>query len=192
MKSGLLFTTKKLIASSKGNPWLNACLHFGAGGSQLYTRGYKRAAEILVEHALQKHMDLDTIVYPILFLYRQCIELQLKSIIKNGSMLLEIRNRVPSTHDLTRLWTLGKPILVGIYDDDKEAIDYLETMILQLSKSDPNSQAFRYPHDKNGNVSLSGVTHVNLKAISEALGEVVNLLDGAETGISEYLSNTRI
>jgi hypothetical protein len=192
MKSRLLFSTKKFVASSKENPWLNACLKFGAGGSQLYASGYKRAAELLVEHALQQQMDLDTLVYPILFLYRQCIELQLKSIIKKGSILLEIRIRVPFTHDLTRLWTLGRSILVGIYDDDKEAINYLETMILQLSKSDPNSQAFRYPHDKNGNVSLSEVTHVNLKAISEALGEVVNLLDGAAAGISEYLSNTRI
>jgi hypothetical protein len=68
MKSRLLFSTKKFVASSKENPWLNACLKFGAGGSQLYASGYKRAAELLVEHALQQQMDLDTLVYPILFL----------------------------------------------------------------------------------------------------------------------------
>jgi hypothetical protein len=189
MNSGFLFKTGEFVLRSKRYPFLNACLHFGAEGTQLYAYGYKRAAEVLVEYALHKRMELDTLVYPILFLYRQCIELQLKSLIRNGSILLETPRQAPTTHDLGRLWIQCKKILENIFEEDQSSINKIETIVLQLSEADPYSQAFRYPKDKKGNELLAGITHINLRAISDVLGEVVSLLDGAETGISEYLTN---
>ncbi len=37
--------------------------------------GYKKAAELLVEESLRSGFDRDTLVYPIIFMYRQFIEL---------------------------------------------------------------------------------------------------------------------
>jgi hypothetical protein len=37
----------------------------------LYATGYRQAAELLVKHVLATGFDQDSLVYPILFLYRQ-------------------------------------------------------------------------------------------------------------------------
>jgi len=189
MNKFLSVGNNRLILRSKEYPWLNACLHFTGDETHLYAYGYKRAAEVLAEHVMINRMDLNSLVYPILYLYRQCIELQLKSLIRNGSMLLDSPRCAPNTHNLRTLWTQCKEVLSAIFDDDQSSISEIETVVLQLSEVDPHSQAFRYPEDSRGNESLAGISHVNLKAISDVLVEISGLLDGAETGISEYLSN---
>ena len=50
--------------------WLNACLDPFHEDWYAYTEGYKRAANVLVEHVRGKRSDLDVLVYPIIFLYR--------------------------------------------------------------------------------------------------------------------------
>ena len=80
---------KRLIRSDIDR-WFNACLNFTHDQLELYVSGYKHAAEILNRHVLENRViGFDTLVYPIIFLYRQYIELQLKSLIKYGGILLE-------------------------------------------------------------------------------------------------------
>ncbi len=177
------------ILKSDAYPWLNACINFASNQAELYTSGYKRAAEILIDYVLRERINLDTLVYPILFLYRQCIELQLKNLIKCGSELLDSPKEAPNTHDLRCLWEQCKGILEKIFDDESDPIKKIETIVLKLAEIDPRSQAFRYPKDRKGSKSLAGITHINFKKISDLFGETVGLLDGAETLISEYLSN---
>src|ERR1700692_2298612 len=43
--------------------------------------GYKAAADLLVEKSQRSGFDRDTLVYPIMFTYRQFIELELKYLI---------------------------------------------------------------------------------------------------------------
>jgi hypothetical protein len=43
--------------------------------------GYKRAADLLVQHATADRADRDTLVFPIIFNYRQFLELSLKYLI---------------------------------------------------------------------------------------------------------------
>jgi hypothetical protein len=60
--------------------WINnACLNFKEDQLNLYAIGYKRAAELLLEHVKNSGRDQDTLVYPIIFLYRHYLELRLKS-----------------------------------------------------------------------------------------------------------------
>jgi hypothetical protein len=191
MEKRFLLTEKEFTLISEAYPQLNACLHFAVDETHLYTQGYKRAAELLVEHVLNGNADLDTLIYPILFLYRQCLELQLKSLINRGSSLLDSPRRAPTTHNLNMLWADCKEILQIIFDndDDRRSIIEIGNIVLQLSEVDPNAQAFRYPKDTKGNESLLGIGHINFKAVSDTIGATIDLLDGAETGISEYLQN---
>lgn len=189
MGKRFLLKNAEFIKISEAYPHLNACLHFAADDTHLYIYGYKHAAELLVEHVLNGNTGLDTLIYPILFLYRQCLELQLKSLIKRGSSLLDSPRRALPIHNLNTLWADCKEILEKIFDndDDRRSINEIGNIVLQLSEVDPNAQAFRYPKDTKGNESLLGIRHINLKAVADTIGAIIDLLDGAETGISEYM-----
>lgn len=180
---------KQLIRSDL-DPWFNACLNFTHDQLGLYASGYLHAAEILNRHVLESRgKGSDTLVYPIIFLYRQYIELQLKSLIKHGSIVLYSPEKYLKTHDIKQLWKQCRKILEKIFEEDSESLDEIEESIYQLSEIDPSSEAFRYPVDKKGKKTLQGITHINLKNIYEIMTRVCSLLEGADTGISEYLSN---
>jgi hypothetical protein len=49
---------------------MNACVNWG-GGWVLYSMGYKRAGDLLVQHVSANRGDADTLVYPIVFINRQ-------------------------------------------------------------------------------------------------------------------------
>ncbi|CAH1088210.1 hypothetical protein NTG1052_660012 [Candidatus Nitrotoga sp. 1052] len=51
--------------------------------------------------------------------------------------------------------------------------------------------AFRYPQDKDGNPSLPGIRHINLRNIREVIGKISIILMGANAQVSEYLSIKR-
>jgi len=188
LKKRFLLKDTEFVQLSEAYPHLNACLHFSVDDTYGYIQGYKQSAEILVEHVFNKKAGLDTLIYPILFLYRQCLELQLKSLIKHGSRLLDSQRQALTTHNLVKLWEDCKVILVEIFDndDDRISINKIGEIVIQLSEVDPHAQAFRYPKDTKGNESLLGISHINFRAVSDILGTIINLLDGAELGISEY------
>ena len=168
--------------------WLNACLDPFHADWYAYTEGYKRAANVLVEHVRGKRSDLDVLVYPIIFLYRQCMELRLKHIIGNGRRLLDQTGKYPKHHKLDKLWGEARKILEEVYEGDpKEDLVQVEEYINQFCSRDPFGSAFRYPTDKNGNKALPGLTHINIGEFSETVMKVVRLLDGASAGIDEYL-----
>lgn len=65
-----------IIRRSTSNQWL------------FYVEGYRIAAERLVDNVLTTQTERDTLIYPIVFLYRHYIEIQLKEIIIIGSEYL--------------------------------------------------------------------------------------------------------
>jgi len=73
----------------KGNDWQNnACLNFN-DPQYSYSLGYREAANFLAINAADHHMQ-DLFIYPIAFLYRHHLELQLKLIIETGKGRLNI------------------------------------------------------------------------------------------------------
>ncbi len=52
----------------------------------IYTAGFKKAADLLVKNARTAY-DRNTLIFPVLFLYRQYIELSLKEIIGDAQYL---------------------------------------------------------------------------------------------------------
>ena len=51
--------------------WMNACLDWYHDPSELYIVGYKEAADSLVETIACRKGTADTLIFPIVFLYRQ-------------------------------------------------------------------------------------------------------------------------
>ena len=168
--------------------WHNACLNYCPDPYDMYALGYKRAGDFLAQHVMKTRRYQDVLVYPLVFLYRQYLELRLKELIKAGSLLIDKPQRFPKHHRIDRLWNQCRRILEEAYPEDcSEDFNAAEGYIKQFSEKDPISIAFRYPTDKKGKKSLPGVTHINLRSFSEIMDNLASLLEAASTGISYYL-----
>ena len=154
--------------------WLN---NAGADGWCLYADGYKRAADLLVQH-LETTYDVNTVVYPVLFLYRQYIELSLKDIIRDGRYLNHQRRQAPAVHELRSLWNEARAIIKKhLADIPTRDLERIESLIREFSELDPTSEAFRYPAKKDGEPSFPyDSPAVNLKRVADVMGELSALL----------------
>lgn len=168
--------------------WHNACLNYLPDNWNSYAEGYKRAGDLLVEHIKAERMEQDMLVYPIVFLYRQYIELRLKKLIRDGNQLLDIPEEFPKHHEIDKLWRQCRRILEKVWPDGSaEELDVVEKCIYEFSQCDPTSMAFRYPTDKDGTLLLTDLKHINLRNLSEVMARIASLLDGSGVGISVYL-----
>ncbi|HUU17525.1 MAG TPA: hypothetical protein VMW72_10270 [Sedimentisphaerales bacterium] len=169
--------------------WHNACLDPFHADWYVYIEGYKRAAKVLVEQVKKNRSDLDVLVYPIVFLYRQYMELLLKSIISNGRKLLDQSGEFPKHHRLDKLWVEARRILEEVYKGDpREELDEIQDYINQFCGKDPIGSAFRYPTNLEGKKSLPGLTHINIRKFSDIVEKAAFLIEGASMGIDEYLA----
>jgi hypothetical protein len=169
------------------NARINQNAHYGL---DLFAGSYKTAADILVHHVAQNNTDKDALVYPIVFLYRQYIELRLKEIIREGKLLLDEGNKFPMIHRLHDLWPTVKEIIEKVYShedsDDSGALDLTEHVINEFRAIDPESMSFRYPEDTKGNLPLIGLDYIDIKGLAEMIEEVFMFLDGVSDGICAY------
>ena len=169
--------------------WNNACLHFLTDGWSLYSMGYKDAADILVSQVEQEKHHQDTLIYPIIFLYRQYLELAIKDLIRDARKLLDINEPFPQTHSIDRLWDICIDLLNQVSPGDSEdAIRQIKRLTDEFCIVDPTATAFRYPEDKKGKPSLQGISSVNLRNVKEVIGKIAVILDGAGAMIKEYQS----
>lgn len=157
-----------------------------------YAKGYKDAADFIVLGAIDgsRHFNfqINELVFPIVFLYRQYVELRLKDIISLGNRLNGRRPLLPpdlQDHEVQKLWKKAKPIIKSVSSivapDDLEAV---ETIVKAFKKVDPTGMVFRYPVDKKGCFHLPEMTVVNLGGLKETMQKVGEFLDG----YSEYLT----
>lgn len=172
---------------------MNACLNFFHDSSFGYIEGYRRAADHLVQHVAETGRDLDVFVYPIAFMYRQHIELLLKKIIADGGELLTDKGGHPTHHKLHDLWPLAKGILrqVWVNEPDPSEFELINNFIDQFARIDHDSTAFRYPFQKGGAISLSGMCHINLRNLAECVDSFSGFLDGAASALAEYVQRKR-
>lgn len=170
--------------------WHNACLNWAFDQMDLYTMGYYTAAETLVEKAQATRHSLDLQIFPIVFLYRQYIELRLKELIKVGSWLYHESNGPITGHDIMQLWKRARKYIERVWPDgSKEDLECAEDYIKQFVQIDPASTAFRYPTDKKGKPSVPGIRHINIRNFSEIMKKLSSLLEGSSTGMNEYWDN---
>jgi len=170
--------------------WFNACLNFMDAAAQRYgyARGYKKAADVLVEYVGRAKRHQDVLVYPIVFLYRHYIELMLKCLIHDVRVLLRRPAKLPMHHKLKELWEECAPLLAEAFPDEPEqgfeaVADYIE----QFSKVDPASTAFRYAQNKNGAPSVPGLKHINLANLCDVMDRLDSFLDGASSATDHAL-----
>lgn len=172
---------------SSGDDWQsNACLNWSHDAIRLYIDGYLKAADELAHKVVETARDQDILVYPIAFLYRQYIELQLKNIIQESRILLSEGRGFPEHHKIWDLWCVANGLMKSIIkkvDESaqgyitKEDIDHIGKIIKDFVEIDPESFAFRYPEDKKGNKYLEGIIHINLTKLHDQMEILSEKLD---------------
>lgn len=174
-----------------GDDWTNnATLNYSSDELNIYSEGYKQAGDILSERLQKNRTGLDFLVYPLIFLYRHHIELELKIIVKEGSYLLDGERIMRNHHKLNNLWDDAKKIIEKIWPDgEKDELNAVEKTVLQLSDLDPGSFAFRYDRDKDGNKPNPDLKHIDIKKFSEVINNISAFFDGVGTAISVYIEH---
>jgi len=185
------------LFTSDGPPHDFSMIGWGDGGDAshqyvLYTDGYKTAADELVQRLLASETvgRRDTHIFPILFLYRQFIELELKWIFlvysdADASAKKKLI-RGERAHDLINLWEKAKPIVLESATL-QEDVAIVEDYIMQFNELDKSSSSFRYPINKNLEQILDNQQRINLPNLRQRMDELYHFF----TGLDVMLSNIR-
>lgn len=166
----------------------NACVNWASW--EVYAGGYKEAADRLVRSILQNRMSLDALIYPVVFLYRHWIELRLKEIISQGSILLRKPELAPMSHDLQKLWQPARIVMTELWPEaDVTELALVDNSIEEFNKVDPTSTVFRYMRDKQQKISLpDDISHINVRNLAQRMDGLAVYLDGAVSGIDAMFS----
>jgi hypothetical protein len=194
-KSDILFRS---MTSSEGDDFIpDTNARIRKADDYAYSEGYRLAARIVVEHVIQNSMEADFLVYPIVFLYRHNVELQLKRLIPIGALLV---NRAISkadckllqkSHHLDELWALFEPILrttvSGSFGIKSSDIDGIGSYIRQLHEIDRGSYSARYALTPDGQPSIDNVRHpaLNIGVIAECMERLTGYLFGLAEAFHE-------
>lgn len=184
----------------------------------LYSKGYMDAADCLIDNSIANHHAHkgDRLVYPIIFSYRQALELKLKQILLLDESLktnttkdaLEIMNKFG--HKVDKLWDKVKIIINQLFKKDIEEhgegkIEQIDNYIKEFVEIDPESFTFRYPlakpnskQAKEGTLPIEQLENLGedresicLSNLKESMHDLMSFLTGATDILGAQLETDR-
>ncbi len=120
---------------------------------------FKLAADLILDaHLAAKGSHNDILLFPVLYLYRHCVELKLKDLLLLGirtrffdepaaDKILDEDEGIIGQHPLCALWNLAKNLL-GHHDQNNTQLKVAESMINDLHQIDKDGQTLRYDRVK--------------------------------------------
>ena len=179
--------SKNIFSARKTDWWNNACLNFMHGSNTwtAYSMGYKNGADVLSNYVDSTQQHQDTLIYPILFLHRHYLELIIKEILTDCAKILEEKITFKH-HDLSIYWEEVKAKCLKSLGEKipDNMITPIESAVRQLVEIDKSSDAFRYPCRKDGSATLPGITHINIKRVSEEIAKASEALEAISAALS--------
>lgn len=132
------------------------------GRNQGYIDGFHAAATALIDRiAADTSSDAPfEMTFPVLFLYRQYLELQLKAIVKNGCQLtnLAVPPKLLTGHFLSPLWEMSEKIYRELNDADPSPdLKAVGEVIQEFHAIDATGQEFRYEVTTRDTKSLANL-----------------------------------
>jgi hypothetical protein len=163
---------------------MNACVNWG-GGWGLYARGYLRAGDLLVRHVSADRGDADSLVYPVVFCYRQFLELSLKDLLTEARRYYGIGEPFQAQHSLLLPWEPLRKLLERRWPGRPDELDAVEDNLRQFDAVDEGSFAFRYATTRTGAPSLpEDMRHINLRNLAEVVARIGTFLEACMTALS--------
>lgn len=138
-----------------------------------------------MQHVQENHEDQDFLIYPIVFLYRHHIELQLKETITMGEKILASGLKPPTTHRLDLLWSSCREIINKILEVQPTSdLMIVDRAIQRLIEYDADATAFRYFRTKEGTISLPKTENISIRHYAAIIDSAATVLDGTIEAIS--------
>ena len=161
---------------------LNACVGRNGGpyGLTDYASGYMKGGRRIANSLMENSISQDTVVYPLVFVYRHAIELYLKQLTECLLRIAGLVGKPCQTHNLADNWSLIKPLIVAhatSFDPDAILIPLVDAVISDLIEIDPDGQAFRYPHARTGSRFLQETSLINIKVFADAIDMIAEVMD---------------
>ncbi len=145
--------------------------------------GYRTAAIKLGDQLIEEDRSPDTLVYPLVFNWRHCIELQLKYVI------FVLGNTTPTIHDLARLANRANELLLESKDaimsfgsmtehELRQPLRAMRDWCSEFQEIDKASDGFRYPFGTDGGASSLPATlrHLDIDNFQEQAKRLSNFL----------------
>ena len=153
-----------------------------------YADGYREGAERVFQS--WRGLSDDSLVFPIVFLYRHYTELRIKELLLAVSTLLgiDLPKDWNKKHKIDELWRHLKPLLKQASPSEPSRdFDNVERMILEIAHRDSIATEFRYPEDKDGKRCLADLERLDVENFITAMRQLSAFLDGASMAISVEL-----
>jgi hypothetical protein len=169
---------------SADDPWTNASI--GPRGNTSYIIGYKEAADVLVGRVEERWIDADSLVFPIVFCYRQYLELLLKDLLSDARDYYGLDEPIPRVHSLLTIWRPLRRLLARRWPDDPTDLEAVESGLRQFDAIDQGSFAFRYATTPTGERSLPvELQKFNLRNHAEVVERIGVFLESCGTALME-------
>ena len=168
--------------------WNQASLDYYRAEEKLsiYAEGYKEAGDIVTRWINDNRILRDALVYPIVFLYRQYIELVLKDIIGSVNKKETGEYEFPKHHKIMDLWKEANALLVTIkIETSSEDLLNVENILKQFDEHDSSSEAFRYPFYTDGSPIKINLRNINIRNLSEVVDALHSYFFGIQCVIGE-------
>jgi hypothetical protein len=159
-----------------------------------YSLGYKWALKVLLKQAttVGLHPNEDH-YYPILFVFRQYLELRLKNLIINLNSYLGEKEICTNQHNLKILWNSCHRLIIKFFSDNDNDLEedpqikadfyndlnLIGKFILELHSIDPDAQSTRYPENNSHHPFFSPKNSpiIDMNHFSEIVHWIVTDLD---------------
>ena len=167
---------------------LNACVGNNGGPYTFYqySLGYFESANIIVEQLFTDNHHIDLKIYPIVFMYRQYIELMLKHLSLIATNLFEDCARYSKGHDLFKRWEDLLKVIEKESDLELEEIDFSEisSLIREFNNLDPTGETFRYPTSKKGEYFLQEISVINIEVLYKKMKIIYEIFENIDLRLS--------
>lgn len=186
-----LATKKVFISSTNKNQEAAISSNFFNYKYYEYEIAYKKAADLLIDKAISDgSLFLCVSTYPIMFLYRQFIELYIKDILSRFDPEFNGVKSPYCKHNIYNLWEKLLEIVkehLNYFPQEVENTQFTDILIstdnymAEIANFDRDSMAFRYPDDKTHTKMFFQneipVDLVNLKCRIDELANILFLIE---------------
>lgn len=163
-----------------------------------HAQAFKEAADLILETSMLATRPNDLLLFPVLYLYRHCLELALKRLVlvgvRNGTFTLEEVNHKKKgelgKHYLDGLWERVRPFLAETFPNTKGLND-ADTVIAEFAELDNDGQSLRYDLDKELQrqpFQERLPNRISMGILRDRMNTVFEYLDSCHGGVVDYLS----
>lgn len=160
-----------------------------------YRIAYQAAADNLVNSLRDDFLEPDAMIYPIMFLYRHCLELRVKELYIGMKILHRQEDDIDiRTHDFGKLWKEFRSLLN--WNSQEVLLDSIEKRIMEFYDLNRKSFNFRYPDLLDGGEILirssGNPALLDLHEVGEVFSDLDAVLEEIYLLVDDELMERRV